>query len=134
MAIDTTTQLSGSNTANVVLTTSGYYLFTNASGPTANYTINIDTRSSGLATGQAITVAVVVLNGTTPYLPTTISIQTSGGTTTLGTSASNANVWWQGTGLVWPLAADASHYDAYTITIVQTGASAWTAFAAITKF
>ena len=134
VAIDTTTQLSGSNTANVVLTTSGYYLFTNASGPTANYTINIDTRSSGLATGQAITVAVVVLNGTTPYLPTTISIQTSGGTTTLGTSASNANVWWQGTGLVWPLAADASHYDAYTITIVQTGASAWTAFAAITKF
>jgi len=128
------TQVASGGTINIVLTSGSHYFYNNASGPLGNFTINIDTRNSNLANNQSVTVVANILNGTTAYRPTSITVQTSSATTTLGTSASNTNVWWQGTGLTWPTLADASHYDAYTITLVQTGSSAWTAFAAQTKF
>ena len=93
---------------------------------TADYVVNVRASdsmplSSYLAEGKAITLVLMVAQGTTPYNMTDIQID---GTT------------------VWPIkwaggtepAASASSIQAYTITIVRTGASAYAVFGSATKF
>jgi hypothetical protein len=116
------TGLTAGATGTATLGTSSVILYTaSASGA---FTLNVSTTASPLTTGQSATVAFMVLNGATAYAPTAITINGS----------APATLRWQGTGATYPSTADASCYDAYTITVIQTAASAYTVFASQTKF
>lgn len=106
-----------------VTTQSVLYYTTNASG---NWTLNV--RGNGttslnalMATGESITIAFLVTNGSTPYYQSAFQID----------GASVTPKWQGGTA---PTSGNASSIDAYTITIVKTGSAAFTAFAAQVKF
>lgn len=105
------------------LTQSILYYTTNASG---NWTLNI--RGSGsatldslLSTGEAITVVFMATNGATPYRQTALTVD----------GASVVPKWQGG---VAPSSGSASAIDAYTVTIIKTGASAFTALEAQSQF
>jgi len=116
------TGLTAGATGTATLGTSSVILYTaSASGA---FTLNVSTTASPLTTGQSATVAFMVLNGATAYAPTAITINGS----------APATLRWQGTGATYPSTADASFYDAYTITVIQTAASTYTVFASQTKF
>lgn len=104
-------------TINVNFLTAGVWFYsTNA---TANHTINFrgdssNTLNSLLATGDAITVAWIIANGTTAYYPTTIQIDGSAVTPR----------WLNGTSL--PTAAQANQtagIDSFTFTIIKTAST-----------
>jgi hypothetical protein len=83
---------------------------------TSNFTINFrgnstTTLNSLLATGDSLSIALIVSNGTTSYYPTSYTIDTSVSVTPK----------WQG-GLI-PSSGTASSYDIYTFTIVKYSAS-----------
>jgi hypothetical protein len=93
---------------------------------TSNWTLNFrgnlgTTLNSILATGQSMTVAVLVKQGATPYYPTSHSIDGTGVT-----------LLWQN-GLA-ASAGNANSVDIYTYTIIKTAASTYTVFASQTKF
>lgn len=96
---------------------------------TANGTVNIRGNSTTslntfMATGESVTLTLVVKNGATAYYPT--AWQIDGVALTAGT-----NLFWVGSA---PSAGNASAYDAYTVTIVKTGSATYTVFASQTKF
>ena len=106
-----------------VLTQSVLYYTTNAS---ANWTLNV--RGSGstslntlMATGESVTIAFLVTQGSTAYYQSAFQVD-----------GSSVTPKWQGG--TAPTSGNASSIDAYTITIVKTGAATFTAFAAQTKF
>jgi len=74
-----------------------------------------------MSTGQTITIAFMVTNGSTAYYQSAFTID--------GTSVTPK--WQGGTA---PTAGDASSTDIYTYTIVKTGSAAYTVFASVTKF
>jgi hypothetical protein len=96
------------------------YYTTNAS---ANWTLNVRgssgaTLNSILATGDAITVAFLVTNGSTAYRHTALTIDGSAQTV----------LWSGGTA---PAAGNASSVDAYSFTIIKTaGTPTYTVFGA----
>jgi hypothetical protein len=95
---------------------------------TVNWVVNLafssgTTMNTALATNQAVTFAVAVLQGATPYYNTAVQID--------GT-ATGVTTWWQGGAA--PAAGNASQYDVYTYTVIKTAASTYTVFAAQTKF
>jgi hypothetical protein len=92
------------------ITTSGSFLYT--SNPTNSYTINIMGPGTVLSSGQSVTVAFMVTNGSSAYLPSYYQID---GYTT------NTTFYWQGG--VAPTAANASTVDVYTFTIICTSTS-----------
>jgi hypothetical protein len=99
------------------------YYTTNASG---NWTLNV--RGNGttslnalMVTGESVTIAFLVTNGATAYYQSAFQVDGSAVTPK----------WQGGTA---PTSGSASAIDAYTITIVKTGAATFTAFAAQTKF
>lgn len=99
------------------------YYTTNASG---NWTLNVrgngtTSLNSLMVTGESVTIAFLVTNGATPYYQSAFQID----------GASVTPKWQGGTA---PTSGNASSIDAYTITIVKTGAATFTAFAAQTKF
>lgn len=106
-----------------VTTQSVLYYTSNAS---ANWTVNFR-GSSGtsldtlMSTGESITVAFLVTQGTTAYYNS--AVQVDGNAITPK---------WQGGSA--PAAGNASSIDAYTYTIVKTGSAAFTVFAAQTQF
>jgi len=96
------------------------------SSAAANWTLNL--RGDGttsldtlMATGESITVVFMVTNGATPYYQSALTID--GGAVT--------PKWQGGTA---PAAGNASSIDSYSLTVVKTGAGAFTAFESITKF
>ena len=106
-----------------VLAQSVLYYTTNAS---ANWTLNV--RGSGstslntlMATGESVTIAFLVTQGSTAYYQSAFQVD-----------GSSVTPKWQGG--TAPTSGNASSIDAYTITIVKTGAATFTAFAAQTKF
>jgi len=106
-----------------VTTQSVLYYTTNASG---NWTLNV--RGNGttslnalMATGESVTIVFLVTNGATPYYQSAFQIDGSAVTPK----------WQGGTA---PTTGNASSIDAYTVTIVKTGAATFTAFAAQVKF
>jgi hypothetical protein len=109
--IDVTT-----NSTFVVVTTDAIndFIFNVRSTPT----VGLDAL---LATGQSVTITVLVLQGGTAYKCTGIEIDGTGQT-----------VHWQGG--VAPAAGNASGIDAYTIQITKTGASTYTVLASLTQF
>jgi len=80
-----------------------------------------------VASGQSATVAIIVANGATPYLPSAFQID---GVTT------NTTFYWQGGSA--PTAANASVPDVYEFTVICTNASTsphtYSVFASQTKF
>lgn len=106
-----------------VTTQSVLYYTTNAS---ANWTLNV--RGNGttslnalMATGESVTIAFLVTNGATPYYQSAFQIDGSAVTPK----------WQGGTA---PTSGNASAIDAYTVTIVKTGAATFTALIAQSKF
>lgn len=106
-----------------VTTQSVLYYTSNAS---ANWTVNFR-GSSGtslntlMSTGESMTVAFLVTQGSTAYYNNTVQVD-----------GSSVTPKYQG-GTAWA-AGNASSIDAYTYTIVKTGNAAFTVFAAQTKF
>jgi hypothetical protein len=99
------------------------YYTTNAS---ANWTLNVrgnssTTLNSILSTGDAITIAFLVTQGSTAYYASAFTID--------GTSVTPK--WQNGTA---PTAGNASSVDIYTYTIIKTASATFTVFASQTKF
>ena len=111
-------------TVQVDINTSGAkYYTTNAS---ADWTFNFrgdgsTTLNSLMATGQSITVAFLVTNGSTAYKPTVF--QVDGSAVTPKWNGGNA-----------PSAGNANSIDSYTFTIIKTASATFTVLGAQTKF
>ena len=106
-----------------VTTQSVLYYTSNAA---ANWTVNFRASSgtslnTAMTTGQFITVAFLVTQGSTAYYNN--AVQVDGNAVT--------PKWQGGTA---PSAGNASSIDVYTYSIVKTGAAAFTVFASITRF
>ena len=106
-----------------VTTQSVLYYTTNAS---ANWTVNFRASSgtslnTALATGQSITVAFLVTQGSTAYYNNAVTID--------GTSVTPK--WQGGTA---PSAGNASSIDVYTYTIFKSASATYTVLASQTKF
>ena len=106
-----------------VITQAVLYFTSNAA---ANYTLNIrgdgsNTLNSIMDTGESITIAHLVTQGSTPYYNNAVTID-----------GSSVTPEWQGGSA--PSAGNASSIDVYTYTIFKTGDAAFTALAAQTQF
>ena len=74
-----------------------------------------------MSTGESITIVFLVTNGATAYYQTALNIDGSAVTPK----------WQGGTA---PTAGNASAIDAYSVTVVKTGAATFTAFESQTQF
>jgi len=106
-----------------VTTQSVIYYTSNAS---ANWTVNFRASSgtslnTAMTTGQSLTVAFLVTQGSTAYYNSAVQVD-----------GSSVTPKWQGG--TAPAAGNASSVDIYTYTIVKTGSAAFTVFASQTKF
>jgi len=106
-----------------VTTQSVQYYTSNAS---ANWTVNFRASSgtslnTAMTTGQSVTVAFLVTQGSTAYYNNVV--QVDGTTVTPKYQGGTA-----------PAAGNASSVDVYMYTIVKTGSAAFTVFASQTKF
>ena len=105
-------------------TQSVLYYTTNAS---ANWTTNLTfssgtTLNTAMTTGQSLTVAFLVTQGSTAYYNTVVQVDgTTSGVTTI----------WQGGA---PTKGNASGVDVYTYTIIKTGSATFTVLATQTQF
>jgi hypothetical protein len=106
-----------------VLTQAVVYYTSNAS---ANWTLNVR-GSSGtslntlMSTGQSVTIAFLVTQGSTAYYQSAFQVD-----------GSSVTPKWQGG--TAPTAGNASSIDAYVVTIFKTGSGTFTAFASQTRF
>lgn len=106
-----------------VRTQSVLYYTTNAS---ANWTLNVRASSTVsldtmMTTGQSVTIAFLVTQGSTAYYQSAFQVD-----------GSSVTPKWQGG--TAPTSGNASSVDVYSITIIKTGSAAFTAFASQTKF
>jgi hypothetical protein len=104
-------------------TQSVLYYTSNAS---ANWTTNITfssgtTMNTAMTTGQSITVAFLVTQGTTAYYNSVVQVD-----------GSTVTPKWQGGAA--PTAGNVSSVDIYTYTVFKTGNAAFTVFASVTQF
>jgi hypothetical protein len=112
------------STTNIDAVTAGTHLFT--ANTTSNVTLNIrgdgsTTLNTLVATGDSISIAVLLTNGGTAYYPSTITID--------GTTVTPK--WQGGTA---PTAGNASSIDAYVFNIIKTASATYTVLASQTKF
>lgn len=121
----TVSATAATGTVNFDALTQGVLYYT--SNASANWTLNVrgnsgTTLSSILSTGDAITVAFLVTQGSTAYYSTAFQID-----------GSSVTPKWQGG--TAPAAGNASSIDAYVYTIIKTAATpTYTVFASQTKF
>lgn len=106
-----------------VITQSVLYYTSNAS---ANWTVNFRGNSTTslntfMSTGQSVTVAFLVTQGSSAYYNSAVQVD-----------GSSVTPKWQGG--TAPSAGNASSVDVYTYTIVKTGSATFTVFASQTKF
>lgn len=106
-----------------VLTQAVVYYTSNAS---ANWTLNVRGSSSTslntlMSTGQSVTIAFLVTQGSTAYYQSAFQVD-----------GSSVTPKWQGG--TAPTAGNASSIDAYVVTIFKTGSATFTAFASQTRF
>jgi hypothetical protein len=112
--------------------TSAFWIYT--AGATANWAVNL----TGCPTtiGQSVTFALFVPQGSTAYIPSSISINgTAAAASGLPANATNYNsiyTWWQGG--TAPASGDASTVDVWTFTVVCTASSQWYLLAGQTKY
>ena len=112
------------STTNIDAVTAGTHLFT--ANTTSNVTLNIrgdgsTTLNTLVATGDSISIAVLLTNGSTAYYPSTITID--------GTTVTPK--WQGGTA---PTAGNASSIDAYVFNIIKRASATYTVLASQTKF
>ena len=125
-SLETTTVSATAATGTInydVTTQSVLYYTTNAS---ANWTVNFRASSgtsldTAMSTGEAITVVFLVSQGSTAYYNSAVQID-----------GSSVTPKYQG-GTAWS-SGNASGIDAYSYTIVKTGAATFTVFASQTQF
>jgi hypothetical protein len=127
------TALSGSLApASIAISTNSVYYYTTA--PSGTWPLNIT--NAPTASGQSATVAILVNNGSTAYLPSNITVNTvqagasSSALPVQGATNNSITSYYQGAS-TW--SADASTLDVYTITIICTGPG-WTLLLGLTKF
>ena len=88
---------------------------------TANRTINFSNVNANLATGQSLSVAVLLTNGATPYYLNVYQVD-----------GSVVTPKWQGASA--PSAGNASGIDSYNFTIIKTADATFTVLASLTQF
>lgn len=120
----TTEATAATGTINYDVLTQAVWNFT--SDAAANWTLNIrgdgsNTLDNIMDTGESITIAHIVKQGSTPYYNSAVQIDGSGVTPE-----------WQGGSA--PSAGNASSLDAYTYTIIKTGSATFTVLAAQSQF
>ena len=120
----TVSATAATGTINYDITTQSVLYYT--SNASANWTVNF--RASGgtsldaaMSTGQSVTVAFLVTQGSTAYYNNAVQI-----------NGSSVTPKWQGG--ITPTAGNASAIDAYVYTIIKTGAAAFTVLASQTQF
>lgn len=121
----TVSATAATGTINYDVTTQSVIYYT--SDATGNWTTNLRASSgtsldTAMATGESISVAFLVTQGSTPYYNTVVQVDgaTSGVTTK-----------WQS---YVPIAGIASSINAYTYTVIKTGSAAFTVLASLTPF
>lgn len=113
----------GANVQIDLVTNAIQYFTSNAAN---NFTVNFRANSAAtlnsiMNTGNTVSSAVIVTNGSTAYYPTVYQVD--------GTAVTPK--WQGGTA---PTQGNASSTDAYVFTIVKTGSAAFTVLASQTKF
>ena len=108
-----------------ITTQSVLFYTTNAS---ANWTVNFRASSgtslnTALATGQSVTAAFLVTQGSTAYFNSAVQVD--------GTTSGVTTRWQGGTA---PAAGNASGIDVYAYTIIKTGSATFTVLASQTRF
>ena len=127
--------LSASNPATMNANNGTLYMAT-AATPTATWTANL--QSCPTVSGQSITFAITVLNGSPAYLPSNITINgVQAGASSAALPAhkavnNNITTYYQG-GTAWS-AADASELDVYTFTAMCTASGVYTLLLGLNKF
>lgn len=121
----TVSATAATGTINYDLTTQSVQYYT--SNASANWTVNFRASSgtslnTALATGQSITAAFLVTQGSTAYYNNTVQID---GTTT------GVTMRWLGGA---PTAGNASGIDSYRYLIIKTGSATYTVLASVTQF
>jgi hypothetical protein len=122
--VATVSATAATGTINYDITTQSVLYYT--SNASANWTVNFRASSgtslnTALATGQSMTVAFLVTQGSTAYYNSAVQVD--------GTSVTPK--WQGGTA---PAAGNASGIDAYVYTIIKTGSATFTVLASQTQF
>lgn len=122
--VATVSATAATGTINYDVTTQSVIYYT--SNASANWTVNFRASSgtslnTAMSTGQSVTVAFLVTQGSTAYYNNVVQVD-----------GSTVTPKYQG-GTAWS-AGNASSVDAYVYTIVKTGSAAFTVFASQTKF
>ena len=120
----TTSATAATGTINYDVITQAVLNYT--SDAAANWTVNLrgdgsNSLDSIMDTGESITVAFIVKQGTTPYYNSAVTID-----------GSSITPEWQGGAA--PSAGNASSLDVYSYTIIKTGSATFTALASQTQF
>jgi len=125
-AAETTTisATAATGTINYDVTTQSVLYYT--SNAAANWTVNFRASSgtslnTAMATGQSVTVAFLVTQGTTAYYNSAVQVD-----------GASVTPKWQGGSA--PTAGNVSGIDVYSYTIIKTGAATFTVLAAQTRF
>ena len=123
--VATVSATAATGTINYDITTQSVLYYT--SNASANWTVNFRASSgtslnTALATGQSMTVAFLVTQGSTAYFNNSIQVD---GTT------SGVTVRWLGGA---PTAGNASGIDSYRYLIIKTGSATFTVLASVTQF
>jgi hypothetical protein len=122
----TVSATAATGTINYDITTQSVLFYT--SNSSNNFTVNLRASSgtslnSALATGQSVTVAFLVTNGSPAYYNTSVQVD---GTT------SGVTTRWQGGSA--PTSGNASSVDIYSYTVIKTANATFSVFAAQTRF
>ena len=122
--VTTISATAATGTINYDLTTQSVLYYT--SNAAANWTVNFRASSgtslnTAMATGESVTVAFLVTQGSTAYYNSAVQVD-----------GSSVTPKWQGGSA--PTSGNVSGIDAYTYTIIKTGAATFTGLAAQTRF
>jgi hypothetical protein len=123
--VATVTATAATGTIAYDITTQSVLFYT--SNASANWTVNFrassgTTLNSALSTGQSVTVAFLVTQGTTAYFNNAVQVD--------GTATGVTTRWLGGT----PTAGNASGIDSYRYLIIKTGSATYTVLASVTQF
>ena len=121
----TVSATAATGTINYDITTQSVLYYT--SDASANWTVNLRASSgtslnTALATGESVTVAFLVTQGTTAYYNSAVQVD--------GTTA-GVTLKWQGSSLILGVV---SSINTYTYTIIKTGSATFTVLASLSAF
>jgi hypothetical protein len=123
--VATVSATAATGTINYDITTQSVLFYT--SNASANWTVNFRASSgtslnTALSTGQSVTVAFLVTQGSTAYYNSAVQVD--------GTTSGVTTRWLGGA----PAAGNASGIDSYRYAILKTGSATYTVLASVTQF